>query len=74
MKRINILGRTLFCATLISPILSFVLASVIGEANIFGVAGIVRYSWIMFLFVPFGILSIIVGLKLKNGSQNYKKI
>lgn len=73
MKRINIFGRTLFCATLISPILSFVLASVIGEANIFGVAGIVRYSWIMFLFVPFGILSIIVGLKLKNGSQNYKK-
>lgn len=34
---------------------SFSLAGMIGEANIFGVAGIVRYLWIILLFIPIGI-------------------
>lgn len=72
MKR-RTLGNILFWTTLISPIVSFSLASTIGEANIFGVAGIIRYSWIMLLFIPIGILSIIIGLKLKNNKQKYKK-
>lgn len=58
---------------LISPNISLFLVSIIGEANIFGVAGIIRYSWVMLLFIPIGILSILVGLKLKNSKQKYKK-
>ena len=54
----RILGNILFWTTLISPIVSFSIASMIGEANIFGVAGIIRYSWVMLLFIPIGILSI----------------
>ena len=67
------IGTVLFLLTLISPMASFALASMIGEAEIFGVAGILRYSWIMWLFIPIGLLSILVGLKLKNNKQKYKK-
>ena len=73
MNKKRILGNILFWATLISPIVSFSIASMIGEANIFGVAGIIRYSWVMLLFIPIGILSIVIGFKLKNSTQKYKK-
>ena len=73
MNKKRILGNILFWATLISPIVSFSIASMIGEANIFGVAGIIRYSWVMLLFIPIGILSILIGFKLKNSTQKYKK-
>ena len=73
MNKKRILGNILFWTTLISPIVSFSIASMIGEANIFGVAGIIRYSWVMLLFIPIGILSIVIGFKLKNGTQKYKK-
>ena len=73
MNKKRILGNILFWTTLISPMLSFSLASMIGEANIFGVAGIIRYSWVMLLFIPIGILSILIGFKLKNSTQKYKK-
>ena len=66
-------GIILFWATLISPMISFSLAALIGEADIFGVAGIIRYSWIMWLFIPVGVLSILIGMELKKNSQNYKK-
>ena len=73
MNKKRILGNILFWTTLISPMVSFSLASMIGEANIFGVAGIIRYSWVMLLFIPIGILSILIGFKLKNSTQKYKK-
>ena len=73
MKKINVFGNILFWLTLISPVLAFSLASVIGEADLFGVAGIIRYSWIMLLFVPFGVLSLLIGKKLKEENQSYKK-
>ena len=73
MGKKRLLGNILFWTTLISPIVSFSLASMIGEADIFGVAGIVRYSWVMLLFIPIGILSIFIGFKLKNSTQKYKK-
>ena len=73
MIKKRVLGNILFWTTLISPIVSFSLASMIGEANIFGVAGIIRYSWVILLFIPIGILSILIGFKLKNSTQKYKK-
>ena len=73
MNKKRILGNTLFWTTLISPIVSFSIASMIGESNIFGVAGIIRYSWVMLLFIPIGILSIVIGFKLKNSTQKHKK-
>ena len=69
----RVLGNILFWITLISPIVSFSLASMIGEADIFGFVGMIRYSWVMLLFIPIGILSILIGFKLKNSKQKYKK-
>ena len=73
MNKKRVLGNILFWTTLISPMVSFSMASMIGEANIFGVVGIIRYSWVMLLFIPIGILSILIGFKLKNSTQKYKK-
>ena len=73
MDKKRTLGNILFWLSLISPMLSFSPASMIGESNIFGVAGIIRYSWVMLLFIPIGILSILIGFKLKNSKQKYKK-
>ena len=73
MNKKRVLGNILFWTTLISPMVSFSMASMIGEANIFGVVGIIRYSWVMLLFIPIGILSILIGFKLKNSAQKYKK-
>ena len=67
------LGNILFWITLVSPCLSFSIACMIGETNIFGVVGIIRYSWVMLLFIPIGVLSILIGFELKNCKEKYKK-
>ena len=73
MKKEKVLGNVLFWATLIAPLFSFSLSSIIGEADIFDVAGIIRYSWIMLLFIPIGFLSFVIGVKLKKHNEKYKK-
>lgn len=72
MKKIKIFANILFWLTLISPLISFALASIVGESAIFGVSGIVRYSFVMWLFIPFGIISILLGKKLKDSGEKYK--
>jgi len=73
MKKFTVLGHILFWLTVSSPLVSFALASIVGEANVFGVAGIVRYSWLMWCFVSIGIASILIGVCLKNRNLKYKK-
>lgn len=73
IKRIKFFSNIIFGATLISPMFSFVIACLIGEVNIFGMAGSIRYFWIMWLFIPLGVLSIIIAIKLKQNKQEYKK-
>lgn len=73
MKIRKICGDILFCLTLISPVLAFEIACNVGESSIFSILGMVRYSWIMFLFAPIAILSIVFGLKLKHSNQKHKK-
>lgn len=72
-KKLLIIGNIAFIMSLISPMLSFALATTVGEVEIFGVAGIVRYSWIMLLFIPFGIISFIMGGLLKKSNKKYLK-
>lgn len=67
------LGNILFILTLFSPLMAFALATTIGEVEIFGSAGMIKYLWVMWLFIPVGILSILIGLRLKNNFQRYKK-
>ena len=73
MKKIKIAGNIFFGLTIAAPLFAFALASLIGEANIFGVVGIIRYMWIAWLFIPLGVASIFMGIKLKKCKQKYKK-
>lgn len=73
MKNNKCFGNVLFWLTLLSPIISFSLASLIGETDIFGVAGIIRYSWIMWIFLPVGIISLVIGIKYKKSNPMYIK-
>lgn len=59
--------------TLISPLFSFQTVCLLGEVDIFQTPGMIRYTWVMLLFIPIGILSILIGIKLKKNKQNYKK-
>lgn len=70
---LKILGNLLFWATLISPIFSFYLASNMGDQDLVGLGGMMRYSWIMFLFMPLSILSIFIAILLKKNKQKYIK-
>lgn len=67
------LGTIFFWLTLLSPIISFSLSSFIGESYFYGVAGIIRYSWIMLTFIPIGVISFVIGLNLKYNNLKYKK-
>lgn len=67
------LGNILFILTLFSPLMAFALVTTIGEVEIFGSAGMIKYLWVMWLFIPIGVLSILIGVRLKNNFQRYKK-
>lgn len=73
MKLMKILGWALFWICFISIPLSFSILCEVGEVEIFAAAGLVRYSWIMWLFIPIGICSIVIALVLKSQNQGYKK-
>ena len=73
MKNIRLFQNLIFWLTLFLPGIAFWAACKVGEVDIFSIAGTVRYSWIMWLFIPVGVLSIITGLKLKKDNQRYKK-
>lgn len=64
--KIKMASATLFWCTLISLPVSFSVSAILGETEIFSVLGIIRYSWVMLLFIPIGICSFIWGLYLKR--------
>lgn len=73
MKKRKVLGDVFFVLTLLSPMMALVVAGEVGESEIFSMLGVIRYSWIMWLFIPIGIISFILGLKLRVNNQSYKK-
>lgn len=73
MKKINFFSNVVLLGTLVSPMVSFAVVASIGETEIFGIGGAVRYSWVMWIFIPVGIVSVIISIILKNSNQNFKK-
>lgn len=73
MKKIKYISEFLFGCTILSLPVSFALTCLIGEVRIFGVGGIVRYSWIMLCFLPITLLSLLFGWILKKRGEKYKK-
>ncbi len=71
--KIKMASAILFWCTLISLPVSFSVSAILGETEIFSVLGIIRYSWVMLLFIPIGICSFIWGLYLKKKELKFKK-
>lgn len=69
----RLVTNLLLWLTILSLPISFSVSAVVGEAEIFGVAGIIRYSWIMLLFVPIGILTLLTAMQLKRTGRDCKK-
>lgn len=72
-KKLKIIAEVLFWATLFLPLTAFAVACAVGETYIFNVAGAIRYSWVAWLLVPISVLSVVVGIKLKNADKKYLK-
>lgn len=66
------LSTTLIILTISSIPVSFYISTVIGESDFFGLAGIIKYAWISFLFIPIGIGSFILGLFQKKQGNPYR--
>lgn len=73
MKNNSLFKNLLLGFTIASPPLAFSICAIVGEAEIFGVAGIIRYSWIILLFIPFGILTLLAGKKEKECGRKYTR-
>lgn len=71
MKNNPLFKNLLLGFTIASLPLTFSICAIVGEAEFFGVAGIIRYSWIMLLFIPFGILTLLAGKEEKKHGRKY---
>ena len=59
-------GIISFIVSLLSPFIAMALIDTIGEVEIFDTAGMMRYSWIFWLFIPVVLTSYWFGRKLKE--------
>lgn len=73
MSKLKTVGNVLFVLSILSMPISFMLSTTIGEVEIFEIAGIIRYSWVAYFFLPICILCFIVGGRLKRNGERYKK-
>lgn len=69
----KVIGWFLFWFTLCSPLLSFAVVCFVSEASFFGIASIIRKMWIMWFFIPIGVISIVLAFFLKKDNLSYKK-
>ena len=73
MKTTKILGHILFWLSIISLLPAFMVCCAVGEVDFFDILGAVRYSWVMWLFIPIGVCSILIAVILKSKNLGYKK-
>lgn len=68
MKVLKIVGIVFMALTIVSPFVAFFVAFALGRPKIFGIEGIIKYSRVMWRFIPVGLVSLAIGLvlKLKN--------
>lgn len=66
------LGTISFIVSLLSPFMAMALVDRFGEVEIFSTAGMQRYSWIFWIFIPVVAISYLLGKKLKEAGLKYK--
>ena len=59
-------------ASIVMIPVTFTIAAYIGQPEIYGLSGLLRYVWVMWLAIPVGVATIIVGFKLKSYGMHYK--
>ena len=64
------LGIISFIVSFLSPFMAMALIDKIGEVEIFSTDGMMRYSWIFWLFIPVVLTSYLFGRKLKEAGLN----
>ena len=70
------LSILLFILSIVVVPLSFYVACLVGEINVFGIMGVVKYSYIMYAFIPVCLASLffaIYGIKIKLSKGIYLK-
>ena len=67
------LGNALFWLSILSIPISAVIAYQVGEGDFFNITGFLRYCWIFWLFIPFSVASLFVGIKFKKTDLYYKR-
>lgn len=72
MKKIKITPKILNYASFFLFIVAISIPFIVGETYIFGQAGMIRYSWIMWFFLPIGIFLIVISSRLKKENKKYK--
>ncbi len=73
MKTLKLLGNIIFVISIIVFPLCGFLSIAIANADVFDSLDVIRYSYVMYLFVPIGILSLVFGGLLKKHGCKYKK-
>lgn len=71
MKNNKLISNILLLLTIVFLPVSFSITCLVGEVDIFSIAGIIRYSWIMYLGIPIGALTLLFGFLQKKAGQNY---
>lgn len=70
------LSILLFILSIVVVPLSFYVACLVGEISVFGIAGVIKYSYIMYAFIPVCLASLlfaIYGIKIKLSKGIYLK-
>lgn len=73
MNRLKIWGNISFVVSILTLMISFIVVCLVGDVYTFGIAGMLHYTWIMWLFIPIGVASLIIGIYLKKHNEKYKK-
>ena len=66
------LGTISFIVSLLSPFMAMALIDRFGEVKIFSTDGMLRCSWIFWIFIPVFAISYLLGRKLKEAGLKYK--
>ena len=68
----NNLRKIMLIITILALPISFAICTIVGEVEIFSYLGLIRYIWIMLLFIPIPVFSLIVCVFSKVKREKYK--